>query len=763
LFPGRKKNEEKDISVVETFIPARFGKKRASVLVLVYRWLTLALVFLLFVKIRPHTIIGVSPRDAYLVFSLAVAYNLVLTWFYARVYREDLFEVALIILDCLVAGFLLYSTGGWRSPYYLYTFAPVVTAALFFGLGGALLSAVLLSLLYFTALNINGYTIQKILEMRVLDDYLANIFSYFLIGGFFAYMASLLGLLERTTARLVKTRSTLEETNVSCQLANTRLMTMQEIGMALQSTLNLDKVLGLILDSISSGLGFDRATLGFVNERENVVTDWITSATRSEKWLSEEELGRLRIPVSEEGGIVARSVLEKKPFNVTEVSADSDARSDLIAEFSPSPFAVLPMIFGGKVVGVIEADNAYSKKPISDGDLSLLTVFAGQAAAAVAHARLYKQQSKQIETLSSLYDVAATISSKLEIGEVLNSVVDQAKKVTGTEKVVLCLAKERETRFRLDEATMVVRGSRGEHPEAWWRKPMENLARKVMLTRRPQMIPHGAASAESEWLLCIPLVVRDKCMGVLCAINSRPNPFTLTDITSLTVLSRLAAVAIENAGLVAKAQRLVVAEERSRIAKEMHDGLAQSLFSVVLNLQACIQQLSTDPKGTKEKLIQLQDLASRDLKGVRQYIYELQPPDLEELGLVGAVRKYVKETAKVNALNIDFSITGRRKPLPPAVEGSLYRVTQEALSNAVKHAEAKSVSVKLSHRKGKIALSVEDDGKGFEVEKVLAASEADGGFGLRSMRERVTKLDGEFSVESQPGEGTRIRVIIPLL
>jgi signal transduction histidine kinase len=81
----------------------------------------------------------------------------------------------------------------------------------------------------------------------------------------------------------------------------------------------------------------------------------------------------------------------------------------------------------------------------------------------------------------------------------------------------------------------------------------------------------------------------------------------------------------------------------------------------------------------------------------------------------------------------------------------------------VKHAEAKSVLAKLSYRKGKIALSVEDDGKGFEVEKVLAASEADGGFGLRSMRERVTKLDGEFSVESRPGEGTRIRAIIPLL
>ncbi|MDI6892153.1 MAG: GAF domain-containing sensor histidine kinase [Actinomycetota bacterium] len=744
------------------------GVKQISIFLLIYRWLTLGLVLLLLAQIRPHTAIRVPLSYAYLFFVLVLLYNLALTRFYIRTYRKDFSHALLIAVDCLIAGLLLYSTGGWRSPYYLYSFSPILTAALFFKVRGGLLSASALSLFYVLALHFNDYTIQKIIEMRVLDDYLANIFSYFLIAGFFVYPIMLLDHLERTATRLMGTRDKLAETNIRYDLVNKRLLVLQEIGRTLQSTLDLDEVLGIVLKGITTGLGFDRATLGLVNERERVLDGWISSSVHSEdQGAVGEELRGLQIPISEEGGIPARSVIEKKPFSITEVTADSKAGS-LIAEFRPSPFAVVPLIFEGQALGVIEVDNTYSKKPISDDDMLVLTALASQVAIAINHAHLYKQLQKQVETLSSLHEVAGVISSKLEIEEVLNSVVDQAKSITGTGKAVLCLVEGRRARFKLSKATMVVRGSRGEHPETWWKKPMENLAREVMKTLELQIVPYQilvepSGVPEREWLLCAPVVVKNRCIGILSAINSYENPFTDSDIVTLIILSRLAAVAIENARLVAKAQRLVVAVERSRIATEMHDGLAQSLFSVVLNLQACIQQLVADPRGTKERLIQLQELASRDLKEVRQYIYDLQPSALKELGLVGALKKHVQEAAGMSALDIDFSVIGSRRPLPPAVEGSLYRMAQEALGNAIKYAGAKSIAVKLSFRKGKVALSVEDNGKGFDVKRVLAAVRSEGKFGLMSMRERVEKLDGEFGIESQLGKGTKIRATVPTL
>jgi len=771
LFRHNESSVEKSSAEEEKKTPARQklqDTKKVSVFLLIYRWLTLGLAFLFFVQVRPHTAINVSLPRIHLVFFLVLLYNLALTFFYIKTYRKDFFQVSLITVDCLIVGLLLYSTGGWRSPYYLYTFSPALTAALFFKERGALFSASALSLFYVLALNFNGYTVQRIMEMRVLDDYLANIFSYFLVAGFFVYPIMLLERLERVDTRLIKMKDKMAETNTTYDIVNKRLLVLQEIGINLQSALDLNKILDIVLNGITMGLGFDRATLGFVDEQDKVICDWMSSSSNlDDKKVFEEELKGLRVPLSKEGGISAKCVIGKKPFNITKILG-SPNENGLTAGFNFSPFAVVPLIFKGEATGVIEVDNAYSKRLITDDDMHILMALASQAAIAINQARLHEQLQKQVETLSSLYKVAEVMSSKLEIKEVLTTVVDQVKSITGTGKAVLCLAEGRRKQFKLSEATMVVKGSRGEHPETWWGKPMENLAKEVMRTMKSKVVPYEISDESSgvskkEWLLCAPLVVKEKCIGVLSTINSLENPFTDNDIKILVILSRLAAVSIENARLVANAQRLVVAEERNRIAKEMHDGLAQSLFSVVLNLEASIQQLTTDPEGTKERLVQLQKLASRDLKGIRQYIYDLQPSALEKFGLIEATRKRIEEITNVYQTPINFSVIRKRRPLPPAVEGCLYRIAQEALNNSIKHAEAKEISVKLSFRKDKITLSVEDNGKGFDVKKVLSMVRSENKLGLMGMMERVNKIDGKCSIESQLGKGTKIRAIIPVL
>lgn len=202
-------------------------------------------------------------------------------------------------------------------------------------------------------------------------------------------------------------------------------------------------------------------------------------------------------------------------------------------------------------------------------------------------------------------------------------------------------------------------------------------------------------------------------------------------------------------------------DERKRIARELHDETGQSLTSIALGLQA-LEQVKRSEEITP-RAAELRALVARTLEEVHLLARGLRPSILDDLGLVAALERYVKGYEAATRLRIDFyahGLDGCRPP--PQIEIALYRIMQEALTNVVKHARARNVSVLLEYRGQVVVAVVEDDGQGFDVDATRHSREDGKGLGMIGMEERVSLLGGTVTVESKPGMGTTVVVEIPL-
>ncbi|MCL5075838.1 MAG: histidine kinase [Chloroflexi bacterium] len=202
-------------------------------------------------------------------------------------------------------------------------------------------------------------------------------------------------------------------------------------------------------------------------------------------------------------------------------------------------------------------------------------------------------------------------------------------------------------------------------------------------------------------------------------------------------------------------------EERKRIARELHDETSQSIASLMVGLK--IIEGATRLDEVKDKTAELRSTASRVLEGVHDLALELRPSVLDDLGLVEALKRYVKEYSRKHGIEIDFHSSGLEGvALPPEMETSLYRIIQEALTNVARHAQAATASVLLEQREDAMVAIIEDDGKGFNVKRVMGSRSKERKLGLFGMQERASLIGGKLTIESQPGLGTTVFVEVPL-
>ena len=362
---------------------------------------------------------------------------------------------------------------------------------------------------------------------------------------------------------------------------------------------------------------------------------------------------------------------------------------------------------------------------------------------------------RQERLIDSLNEVAEAISSTKTIPEILNTVVDETKRLIETDKAVLCLFNDSGSELTIDDGAVFVRGRRDQYPEEWWRERIGDVARSAAEQRSPV-----AAIADSTWIMTVPVKSKGRAIGVLTVMNPGSRRFSQDQIALLAILGALAGSAIENSRLNAQAHYALLSDDRSRIAKEMHDGLSQSLFSVSLELDVCRKRIATHPTEVERRLGHMQTVLVRSLTELRRYIYDLRPVSLNTLGLVGAVSQRATEIGEARGLSVRIYTEGRERPLPPGVEACLYRVVQEAVSNAAKHAHGHRVVIMLEYGTSDARLVVEDDGNGFDVQSALVRAAHDECIGLRSMRERVESQGGVLSVTSG-GRGTTLEARVP--
>jgi PAS domain S-box-containing protein len=273
--------------------------------------------------------------------------------------------------------------------------------------------------------------------------------------------------------------------------------------------------------------------------------------------------------------------------------------------------------------------------------------------------------------------------------------------------------------------------------------------------------------------MCVPLAVRDELLGSINLRSDQPGAFAPEHADVTRELADPLAIAIQQAQLLDQlsaarerqkmlTRRLVEAQEdeRRRVARELHDEIGQTLTAVKINLQTLGRQ--ADWAGLAPRLADSIAIVERALQQVRNLSLDLRPSLLDDLGLVATLRWYVDRQAQWAGLTISFSADPPEMSLPPEHEITCFRVVQEAFTNLMRHAQAKHVRVALRQRNGELGLTIRDDGVGFGVQAALDNALGGESLGLLGMQERVRLVGGEIDIESEPGQGTEIRVRLPL-
>jgi signal transduction histidine kinase len=371
--------------------------------------------------------------------------------------------------------------------------------------------------------------------------------------------------------------------------------------------------------------------------------------------------------------------------------------------------------------------------------------------------RLLEQQQQTtqlLQTSESLQRVtSALLQNVITLDEVLELVCYEARTLIGASGSAVLLVE--------GEGWLRVTSSSGTPSPVLDRLAAgESIAGLVVDQGKPVLLNDPGSQVQAYYqdpdlktLLAIPLKVDETAIGALDVIN-KPGGFREEDIQIMSLFADQAAVAIENAQLHERSEQLAIVEERQRLARELHDSVTQALYSVNLYAEAARMALSTGKaKVATDNLQELRNMVREAMLDMRMLIFELHPPALEEEGLATALQTRLEAVEARSGLQTEFHSKGEKR-LPLSIEEELYRIAQEALTNAVKHARADQVIVHLYADNDLFCLEVQDDGRGFD----LAAAGKSGGVGLHSIEERVKRINGKLTIDSVSGEGTTLRV-----
>ncbi len=257
-------------------------------------------------------------------------------------------------------------------------------------------------------------------------------------------------------------------------------------------------------------------------------------------------------------------------------------------------------------------------------------------------------------------------------------------------------------------------------------------------------------------ILAVPLIVRETVYGALALFYPQPREFKEDEVTLSLAFADQAGLAIENARLHAHAQHAAAEEERSRLARDLHDAVTQTLFSASLIAEVLPRMWQRQPEQVGTRLEELRRLTRGALAEMRALLFELRPAALREMALSDLLRQLTEATMARTTVNARLTVQGEPRDLPADVQVALYRLAQESLSNVSKHARAQNVDVRLTWAHEHLCLEISDDGQGFDLAAIPG-----GHLGIGFMRERAAAIAANLCIESRPGTGTTVRVRWP--
>ncbi len=371
--------------------------------------------------------------------------------------------------------------------------------------------------------------------------------------------------------------------------------------------------------------------------------------------------------------------------------------------------------------------------------------------------RLHKQTRQMLAESQALQRVTAALLQRLALEEVFEIVRREARAITGAAgDGIYLLEEDAWLREAGDDAQVDPRAKRIPVAGTYTGEVVRSGKPMLVNDYAGVVVEARAPTLTAESLLVVPLQVEGTIIGALNVAN-KPGGFTADDVRILGQLADVAAIAIENARLRQKAERLAIVEGRQWLARELHDSVTQALYSVTLYAEAARMALLAGKQDVAaENLRELQMMAREALFDIRLLIFELHPPILEGQGLAAALQIRLAAVETRAGLQTEISVDGARR-LPLSVEEDLYRIALEALNNVVKHAQAQHVTVHLQFDDQHVCLDISDDGMGYDPAKARES----GGMGLRGMEERAQRINGRLEILSAPGKGTILKVEVP--
>ncbi len=450
------------------------------------------------------------------------------------------------------------------------------------------------------------------------------------------------------------------------------------------------------------------------------------------------------------------------------------ARAVAVADGWGSIVAV-PLVAKGATIGTLTCYFARQEPP-SDEMVQRIMTITDHAAIAVQTSKLYAETERQLAEMTALHQTAALLNSSLDRADVLNTIVEQAARVTGARVCGLLelnnsgdatipraiygldhfpfsdvsILRHGPALYAIQQREpLIIRNHEDARAMPWWQ---EDFAEQVT---------HGPLKAfDAKAFIAVPFGYQGAHNAVLMLIYDHPINPDANEMQLIATFADHAAVAMHNALLHEQAQQAAALEERHRLARDLHDSVTQSLFSMSLLAQVLPALWDVQPEEAKRSLDELRRLSREALAEMRALLFQLRPVALEEEGLVEALRRHIESLQRRDGPALAFAATGAEERLPLPLEEALFRVANEAVGNALKHARAKEIAVALDIRDGTATLTIRDDGRGFDR---AGHQPQPGHLGLPGMRERIERIGGVLQIASVPGAGTIItaRVAIP--
>jgi signal transduction histidine kinase len=480
-----------------------------------------------------------------------------------------------------------------------------------------------------------------------------------------------------------------------------------------------------------------------------------------------------RIPHPPRGhGLIGALMDAEEPIRLADLTRDP--RSVGYPPHHPKmrSFLGVPIRAADLQLGQIYLTEKIGQSEFTADDEKIIQMLAAYASAAIQNARLYEHlrerdaaMTRRSEDASLLNDIASTLTSSLELDEILNKTLALVMNYMKVEAGEIFLLED-------DKQTLRMVLHRGQAAEAFWNRSRFNIGEgfpglvaktgepivSVDLARDARFLRDAVVQAGFYQFACLPLKASGNLVGVLSVATRGQVPFDARDIQLLSAVGNWAGLAIENARLHSNARRLAVLEERERIGMDLHDGIIQSIYGVGLAMENIQHMLGEGETQARNRVKHAIDDLNQIIRDIRTYILDLRPRQLNNENLLDGLKRLASEYRANTLASATVSGTkARLDSLPQSHSMALFHICQEALANAAKHAAAKRVSVNVWTTDERVVMEVRDNGKGFDLDKMSKSI----GHGLANMQTRVRAVGGEVDISSAPGEGTTILAWVP--